>query len=287
MTTGGLNHPIDLGSWMAGRRPAVLPLPMLPELVAGTGAGLRIALLDGQVDTAHPDLRDAQVRCWSPRGRSEPDPTGHATACASLLVGQGTAHVRGLVPEAELLAAAVLGDNPFEPGSDELVAQGIGWAAFRGAQVLVLPFGRRRVGRRVTSALRSVIASGVAVFAAAGNLGSEVLTFPAAVTGVRAVTAHDDAGLLPWCSDLADLAAPGHDVPAAGSAGRARLEGSSPAAVLAAGAHGRALVAAAPQRAIAAGATRPARLTAVADPADRVHRYGTRDADRRHGLRFA
>lgn len=286
MTTGGMSDTIDIGTWMARRRPAALPLPLVPELVAGSGAGLRIALLDGQVDTSHPDLRGARVRCWSPRGRTAPDPTGHATACASLLVGQGASQILGLVPEAELLAAAVLGDNPFEPGSDELVAQGIGWAAFRGAQVLVLPFGRRRVGRRVTSALRSVIASGVTVFAAAGNLGSEVLTFPAAVTGVRAVTAHDDDGLLPWCSDLADLAAPGHDVPAAGSAGRVRLEGSSPAAVLAAGAHGRALVAAAPQRAVAAGPARRSRLTAVAD-ANPAGRYGARETDRHHGLRFA
>lgn len=286
MTTGGLSDAIDIGTWMGRRRPAALPLPLLPELVAGSGAGLRIALLDGQVDTSHPDLRGARVRCWSPRGRSTPDPTGHATACASLLVGQGASQILGLVPEAELLAAAVLGDNLFEPGSDELVAQGIGWAAFRGAQVLVLPFGRRRVGRRVTSALRSVIASGVTVFAAAGNLGSEVLTFPAAVTGVRAVTAHDDDGLLPWCSDLADLAAPGHDVPAAGAAGRVRLEGSSPAAVLAAGAHGRTLVAAAPQRAVAAGPARPSRLTVVAD-ANPAGRYGAREADRHHGLGFA
>ena len=283
MTIAETDTPIDIGAWMAGRQPATLPVPMMAGLVGGTGAGLRIALLDGQVDTSHPDLRGARVRTWSPRGEGAPDPTGHATACASLLVGQGVSQILGLVPDAELLAAAVLSDNPFEPGSDELVAQGIGWAAFRGAHVLVLPFGRRRVGRRVTSALRSVIASGVTVFAAAGNLGSEVLSFPAAVTGVVAVTGHDDVGLLPWCSDLADLAAPGHDVPAAGANCRVRLEGSSPAAVLAAGAHGRALVAAVPRRAVSAVPLRPRRLVVEATNP----RYGAREADHRHGLRFA
>ena len=51
---------------------------------------------------------------------------------------------------------------------------------------------------------------------AAGNLGPRTLTFPASVSGVVAVTGYDDDGVLPQCSALADLAAPGRDVPAAG-----------------------------------------------------------------------
>lgn len=231
--------PLDLEAWLAGRRPPALPCPALPLPRPGTGAGVRIALLDGQVDLDHPDLRGARVRAWAPHGLSLPDPTGHATACASLLVGQGVAQVRGLVPDAELLVAAVLPENPLEPGADERVAQGIGWATYRGAEVIVLPFGRRRLGRRVTTALRSAVASGVAVYAAAGNIGADVLAFPAAVAGVRAVTAYDDAGLVAGCSAVADLAGPGR-VPAAGPDRRVTLHGSSPAAVLAAGVHARA-----------------------------------------------
>ena len=74
--------------------------------------------------------------------------------------------------------------------------------------------------------------AGTRVFVAAGDLGPDVLAFPASVSGVVAVTAYDRDGILPQCSRQADLAAPGRDVPAAGGT----LQGSAAAAVLAAGA---------------------------------------------------
>ncbi|WP_199422673.1 S8 family serine peptidase [Actinotalea solisilvae] len=238
-------EPVDVGLWLAGRwlgdrRRAPLGVPRVaypPTHLPRTGAGVRVALLDGVVDAAHPDLRGARV--WD-RGRTRvpavaatAEGSARATAHASLLVGQGERDVLGLVPDADLLVVPVLTVGGFT--SDELLVRAVRRVVADGAQVLVLPFGRRRLGRRVAMVLRTVAESGVRVVVAAGDLGPDVLAFPASVSGVTAVTAHDDAGLLPGCSARGDLSAPGSDVPAAGRDGVVRLRGSSPAAVLAAG----------------------------------------------------
>ena len=215
---------VDLATWVAGSPRPGLPVPVLPappRPERRAGLGLRIALLDAAVDRGHPDLEDARVVVWPPTRDVVVDP--QATGYASLLVGQGAAHVRGLLPAAELMVASVR--TPNGHGEDEVLARAARWAVGRGAHVLVIPSGRRRLGRRVTTTLRGAMTDGVRVFAAAGNLGPSVLAFPAAVSGVLAITAHDDAGLLPQCSAQADLAAPGRDVPAAGPRRRAHLQG--------------------------------------------------------------
>lgn len=226
-------RPSDVAAWVgAAGRPATA-VPVMPAPPPDrTGAGRRVALVAGAVHR-HPDLAGARVRAWSGGRDLAPDP--RVTGLASLLVGQGVAHVRGLVPDAELLLAAV--PDPQDVGADVLVARAVRWAVRSGADALVLPFARRRLGRRLTGTLHAALDQGVRVFAAAGDLGPDVLAFPASVTGVLAVTAHDGAGVLPRCSARADLAAPGIDVPAAGLRGPARLSGSAVAAVLAAGCH--------------------------------------------------
>jgi hypothetical protein len=227
---------VDCRDWLAhAHRPLCsVPLAPRPPVVGpNAGSGRRIAVVGGAVHRRHPDLADARVVTWPAGKGTAPDPT--ATAFASLLVGQGVAHVRGLLPAAVLLVAAV---GPTDAvGADAQIASSVRWALGAGAEVIVLPFSRQRLGRRVTTMLHAAIADGVVVFAAAGNLGPQTLAFPAAVTGVVAVTAHDARGVLPQCSRRADLAAPGVDVPAAGLRTRAYLQGCAPATVLAAGSH--------------------------------------------------
>ena len=228
---------VDCGRWLADQ-----PFPSCPgidvldhEVLGAAGRGVRIALLDAPADLDHFDLASAAVESWSGiQGLGLHQPTAHGTACASLLVGQGLAQVKGVAPEAELLIAPVLRADGSV--SDELVARGLAWAVSRGADIVVLPFGRRRLGRRVATRARHAVVAGVRVVAAAGSLGPDLMTFPGSVSGVLAVTGHDGTGRCPECSIRADLAAPGRDVPAAGPYGVVRMQGSAPAAVLAAGA---------------------------------------------------
>ncbi|MDO8105737.1 S8/S53 family peptidase [Isoptericola sp. b441] len=226
--------PVDLRAWLGGTGRPQLDVPLAPTPPRLAGARTpRVALVGGGVDRQHPDLAGAHVVVW-PGGRGlAPDVT--ATAYASLLVGQGVAHARGLVPDAVLLVAAV--EHPDEPSTDAATARAVRWCVGAGAEVIVLPYGRRRLGRRLTVTLHAAMAHGTRVFAAAGDLGPDILTFPGSVTGVVAVTAHDGSRLLAGCSACADIAAPGADVPAAGPRSRTRLRGSGAATVLAAGAH--------------------------------------------------
>ena len=229
-------RPVDLTAWLADAPGPELPLPLVPAPPAagtGAGAGRRVAMIGGNAHRDHPDLVRADVIAW-PGGRYL-RPDERSTAHASLLVGQGVVHARGLVPAATLLLAAV--GSPDANGADLQIAKAVRWAVVGGADVVVLPFGRQRLGRRLTTTLHAAMAEGVQVFAAAGDLGPEALAFPASITGVVAVTAHDGVQLLPQCSQYADLAAPGFDVPGAGLRTRARLQGSAVAAVLAAGSH--------------------------------------------------
>ncbi len=227
---------VDCRDWLSHADRPLCSVPLAPRPPAAgphAGSGRRIAVVGGAVHRRHPDLAGARVVTWPEGEGVAPDPT--ATAFASLLVGQGVAHVRGLLPRAVLLVAAV---GPTEAvGADARIARSVRWALGAGAEVIVLPFSRQRLGRRVTTTLHAAIADGVAVFAAAGNLGPQALAFPAAVTGVVAVTAHDAHDVLPQCSRRADLAAPGVDVPAAGLRTRTYLHGCAPASVLAAGSH--------------------------------------------------
>ncbi|HMO10973.1 MAG TPA: hypothetical protein PKB06_05610, partial [Actinotalea sp.] len=104
------------------------------------GAGRRVAMLTGGVDVTHPDLAGARVSVW-PGGLDQPL-DDLATGYASLLVGQGRAHVRGVVPDARLLVAPV--PSAVEPGADLVIARAVRWAVRQRAELLELPFGRSR-----------------------------------------------------------------------------------------------------------------------------------------------
>ncbi|NCT89700.1 hypothetical protein GXB85_01830 [Cellulomonas sp. APG4] len=212
-----------------------LPVARFGEGHPDAGWRVRVALLHGPVDTEHPDLAGARTTTWpGVRGLHPGTPDPLSTAYAALLVGQGRAQVRGLVPAAHLLVAPVLAAG--RQHADELVARAVRWAVAEGAHVVALPIARRRLGRRLSVTLRRATAAGVTVLAPAGDRGPHDVAFPASVTGVVAVAAHDGEHLLPGASELADVAAPGQDVPGAGPAGTTPLSGSAPATVLAAGA---------------------------------------------------
>ncbi len=232
----GRCRPVDLAAVLSDRSCPSLGMPVVSEWGASDdGEHRRVALVDAAVDGRHPDLAGARMISW---GHADTllarDTTGHATACASLLVGQGRRDVAGLVPAATLLVAPV-----FCSGATDIARRAsaaIRWAVDNDADTIVLPFGRMRSDRRLAGALTVAASAGVVLIAAAGNLGHDRATFPGRHAHVLAVTAHDDHKLIDWCSHRADLAAPGRCIPAAGQGGPTHLDGTSVAAVLAAAA---------------------------------------------------
>jgi subtilisin family serine protease len=164
------------------------------------------------------------------------DPTGHGTKSAALLVSQGGNWLRGLVPACTLLVGKVLG-SPVPKTSAIALDKGIRWAVDQQAQVLILPLGRTVGSKLVAEAVRDALSVQCQFFAAAGNHGPDICLFPAYLSGVKAVSAADVAGMpLSWCcqTERVDCYAPGRELLAIGRGG-STLNGSSAATILVAG----------------------------------------------------
>ena len=226
------------------------------------GAGHRVGLIDGGVETTHAALRNNVITQFGCDGN--PVPSLHGTAVASLLAG-AAADFQGAAPRAEVFAADVYCGLP-TGGAVEAVAAALGWMVKERVPVVNVSL----VGPRNTLLERAIgvlLARGHLIVAAVGNDGPAAAPlFPAAYKGVIGVTAVDGKHhvLLEACrgKHLA-LAAPGADLRAADAAdatGYREVRGTSFAAPLVAGLLARGLDA--PDRAASAQAL--AALTADA-----------------------
>lgn len=209
--------------------------PMVGALAAAPDrSGNRvIGMIDGGV-ASHPSLAGKSIEQHGFAG--PPQPTGHGTAVASLLVGsQGP--FRGAANGARLFVADVYGGNR-AAGSATAIVRALSWLSVHRPQVINISL----VGppnKLVQKAVQIVEARGVQVVAAVGNDGPAAPPqYPASYPGVLAVTAVDASGrALPEAGKAAhlDFAAPGADMAAAvPGQGYARVRGTSFAAPLAA-----------------------------------------------------
>src|SRR5947209_2399320 len=208
--------------------------------IAGTLAGSAavagewaIGMIDGGV-ASHPSLVGKSIEQNGFAG--SPQPTGHGTAVASLLVGsQGPFH--GAATDARLFVADVYGGNR-AAGSATSIVRALGWLAGHHPQVINISLVRPPNGL-VQRAIEIVRSRGIQVVAAVGNDGPAAPPqYPASYPGVIAVTAVDAGGrALPEAGKPShlDFAAPGADMAAAlPGQGYARVRGTSFAAPLAA-----------------------------------------------------
>ena len=103
-----------------------------------TGKGVKVAVLDGGVDGAHPDLAGTEV---AERNFSEdPDATdvdGHGTHVASTIAGRG-AKYRGVAPDAQILDGKVCA---LYGCAESWILGGMQWAVEQGADVVNLSLG--------------------------------------------------------------------------------------------------------------------------------------------------
>jgi len=208
--------------------------PIAGALAAAQGGGGRvIGMIDGGV-ASHPSLAGKSIEQNGFAGL--PQPTGHGTAVASLLVGsQGP--FRGAATGAQLFVADVYGGNR-AAGSATAIVRALGWLSAKHPQVINISL----VGpsnKLVQRAVQIVQSRGIQVVAAVGNDGPAATPqYPASYPGVVAVTGVDARGrALPEAGKAAhlDFAAPGADMAAAlPGNGYARVRGTSFAAPLAA-----------------------------------------------------
>jgi type VII secretion-associated serine protease mycosin len=165
--------------------------------VAGTGAGVTVAVIDSGVDTTHPDLRGHVLPvvcvdgCFLDR---HGDVSGHGTAVASVIVGQGggSQHVQGVAPGARVLPVRI------DSSSQQTLADAIRYAADH-ASVITLSVGPPETPQPVLiDAVRYAQRRDAVVVAATGNLsGAQRVVKPANIPGVVAVTGISLGGE-PW-----------------------------------------------------------------------------------------
>ncbi len=209
-------------------------LPFAGDLAAsaGAGGGPRIGIVDGGV-ASHPSMAGASIEQNGFAGR--PQPTGHGTAVASLIVGnQGP--FQGAARGASLFVADVYGGSR-AAGSASSIVRALSWLASKRPQVINISLvgPQNRLVQRAVQALR---ARGIGIVAAVGNDGPAAPPqYPASYPGVVAVTGVDARGrALPEAGKAAhlDFAAPGADMAAAlPGQGYAKVRGTSFAAPLA------------------------------------------------------
>ena len=209
-------------------------LPVAAALAAqGTATGRKIGMIDGGV-ASHPSLAGAAIEQNGFSG--SPQPTGHGTAVASLIVGnQGP--FRGVARGSSLLVADIYGGSR-AAGSATATVRALSWlASHRPAVINISLVGP--TNRLLARAVNAVQARGIQIVAAVGNDGPAAPPqYPASYAGVVAVTGVDARGrALPEAGRAThvDFAAPGADMAAAlPGKGYAKVRGTSFAAPLAA-----------------------------------------------------
>jgi len=175
-----------------------------------SGAGINVGIVDTGVWAEHPDL-DGAIQNWKDFVDEEPkpcDPNGHGTACAGMVVGNGSivSKFHGTAPGAYCSVARVLGANGF--GYSSRVIEGLGWLADQGVDVVSVSLGSPKMAYTPLSrALDVLVERGIVVVTSGGNHGPAQIGQPANAYGAITCAACD------WNGEYCDFSAVG---PAAG-----------------------------------------------------------------------
>jgi hypothetical protein len=164
----------------------------------------------------------------------------HGTHVAGIIgaVVNNALGVAGIVPRVRLLAVKI---GPDPAGSSTIVNgyEGILYAASLGAAVINCSWGGPGKSEAEHTVIRTAVALGSVVVAAAGNDGRQMPFYPAAYPEVLSVAATDSADLKTWYSnyhETVDVAAPGEAILSALPGGLyTRMSGTSMAAPVASG----------------------------------------------------
>ncbi|GGQ66139.1 S8 family serine peptidase [Couchioplanes azureus] len=141
------------------------------------------------------------------------DDHGHGTMTAGVIAASGNngAGAAGICWFCKILPVKVLNSDGYGTYSD--IAQGIRWAADKGADIVNLSLGGADDSQLLRDAVAYASGKGVLVLAAAGNSGSSAPHYPAAIPAAVAVGGSTPGDLrYSWSnygSSWVDLAAPG------------------------------------------------------------------------------
>jgi subtilisin family serine protease len=179
---------------------AIDPLAGLRLALADAAGGVRsvkIGIIDGVPDLAHPALQDAAIEILEmmvPDGCRAPDP--HGTGVCSVIFGNSDS-IRGIAPACSGLVLPIFFGSHAEdrprPASQLDLARAITFALEHDVSIINVSAGQRVItpaaDAHLDQALQHCAKRQVLVIAAAGNDGCACLHLPAAIASVLAVGA--------------------------------------------------------------------------------------------------
>ena len=204
-----------------------------------TGAGVTIAVIDGQLYPGLPEFAGADIEpqaasgCKDSNGVAIPTTTAdyaafHGTGVTSLIVGSGVGYsggrgVKGVAPKAKILfyssgsGSVDVTDHKTtcESFSGDVLAVSVNQAVAAGAQIISISQGGGD-SPQLAAAVAGAVRAGVVIVAGLSNtLVKEFGEYPAQSNGVVSVQAIDSSGNIqtsdgaPNVNPLTDVAAPG------------------------------------------------------------------------------
>jgi hypothetical protein len=167
---------------------ARMRMPEAHELA--NGHRVLIAVIDGGVDTQHPELAGLIVDTYDAIGHGDRI-HAHGTSIVGAIAAR--ARLRGTAPGVHILAARAFGTRHTSmDGTTSDIVKAIEWSMQRGARIINMSFAGDR-NALIERHLNVARARGIILVAAAGNNGPTAPPqYPAALPAVIAVTATDE-----------------------------------------------------------------------------------------------
>lgn len=180
-----------------------------------SGAGAIVAVVDTGVDATHPDLTGKVVAGYNAvtDTSATTDYDGHGTMVAGIIAANtnNSKGVAGVTWNGRIMPITVY-DRGSDSAYDSDIARGIDWAVAHGAKIVNLSLSGPDDDPVLHTAIQKAVATGVLVFASAGNTGANDIRYPAWYPEVVTVGATDATGALTHFSswgEHVDVAAPG------------------------------------------------------------------------------
>jgi len=179
-----------------------------------TGSNVRVAVIDSEIDSRHPDLAGALLERFDAVGHPD-QPHVHGTGMTGAIVAHR--QLMGVAPAAKILAIHAFSPDAGESAqaTTQHILAGIQWAIEKGVRVINMSFAGP-YDPMLQLALKHAHEKGIVLIAAAGNLGPKSPPlYPAADPNVIAVTALDqNDGLFASANQGPHIAvaAPGVDI---------------------------------------------------------------------------
>jgi len=215
-----------------------------------TGKGVKVAIIDTGVDSAHEDLTVKAGKCTLDESISKDackqsflDENGHGTHVAGIIAAKNNnVGIVGVAPGAEIFAVKALDGEG--NGTTSTIMAGIEWAISQGVHIINMSLTTPYSDLGIKAMVDKANQNGILVIAAAGNEGSfsggdETVMYPAKYESVMAVSSVDRSNRRASTSSTGyevEVSAPGEIIYSTmPSGGYGNMSGTSMAAPFVAG----------------------------------------------------